>query len=248
MDFGNGLRELREKRRLGVNQLALKSGVSASQISRFENGKFSKPKPDTLRKLAIALDVKEAVLFGLAGYLMPPENIKATPTSDGATLTADNPNMTPESVEKYINQLQSERPVVEANIALPVYGQIHAGSPAFADQNIIGSTPITNDLVQQYGRDNLFALQIKGDSMSRVIPDGYVAIFSKDVEPENNDIVATLIDGEDATIKRFKETSLAVMFEPDSYNPIYKPIIFQKKGKQNFKILGKYIYATSMPM
>ena len=39
MSFGENLKKFREEKQLGVNQLALKSGVSAAQISRFENGK-----------------------------------------------------------------------------------------------------------------------------------------------------------------------------------------------------------------
>lgn len=36
MSFGENLKKFREEKQLGVNQLALKSGVSAAQISRFE--------------------------------------------------------------------------------------------------------------------------------------------------------------------------------------------------------------------
>lgn len=57
MEFGEKLKILREQKRLGVNQLALKSGVSASQISRFENGQRKDPTLETVRKLASALGV-----------------------------------------------------------------------------------------------------------------------------------------------------------------------------------------------
>lgn len=57
MEFGEKLKELRTSRRLGVNQLALKSGVSASQISRFEKGERKDPTLETLKKLSTALGV-----------------------------------------------------------------------------------------------------------------------------------------------------------------------------------------------
>ncbi|MBX9040228.1 helix-turn-helix domain-containing protein [Enterococcus durans] len=57
MEFGEKLKELRTSRGLGVNQLALKSGVSASQISRFENGERKDPTLETLKKLSVALGV-----------------------------------------------------------------------------------------------------------------------------------------------------------------------------------------------
>ena len=57
MEFGEKLKELRTSRGLGVNQLALKSGVSASQISRFEKGERKDPTLETLKKLSVALGV-----------------------------------------------------------------------------------------------------------------------------------------------------------------------------------------------
>lgn len=57
MEFGQKLRKLRKSKGYGVNQLALKSGVSASQISRFENGTRKDPTLDTVKKLSKALGV-----------------------------------------------------------------------------------------------------------------------------------------------------------------------------------------------
>ena len=57
MEFGEKLKELRTSRGLGVNQLALKSGVSASQISRFEKGERKDPTLEALKKLSVALGV-----------------------------------------------------------------------------------------------------------------------------------------------------------------------------------------------
>ncbi|MEY2374561.1 LexA family protein [Lentilactobacillus buchneri] len=133
-----------------------------------------------------------------------------------------------------------------AKQSIPVYGMIHAGEPTFADQYIIGETPITDKIIDKYGRDNLFALQVDGDSMSKVIAPGFIAVFAKDCEVENGDICAVLVDGENATLKRFKETSKAVILEPESFNPIYKPLIFPKNIDQDFRILGKYVFATSL--
>lgn len=63
------LRQMRELRGLGVNQLALKSGVSNAEISRIENGKRKRPHPDTLTKLATALNVPVEEFYRRLGYL-----------------------------------------------------------------------------------------------------------------------------------------------------------------------------------
>ncbi|MDT2703665.1 helix-turn-helix domain-containing protein [Enterococcus dongliensis] len=57
MEFGEKLKELREAKGYGVNQLAMKSGVSSSQISRFENGSRKDPTLETVKKLSKALNV-----------------------------------------------------------------------------------------------------------------------------------------------------------------------------------------------
>lgn len=52
----NGLKQLRDKKLLTQEQVALKSGVSVATISRIENGKVV-PKYKTLRALAGVMDV-----------------------------------------------------------------------------------------------------------------------------------------------------------------------------------------------
>ncbi|TWM32548.1 HTH-type transcriptional repressor RghR [Bacillus paralicheniformis] len=68
-NFGYHLRQLRERKKLTVNQLAMYSGVSSAGISRIENGKRGVPKPATIRKLADALKVPYEELMASAGYI-----------------------------------------------------------------------------------------------------------------------------------------------------------------------------------
>lgn len=59
----------REKQGLSVRNLALKSGMSPSYISRLENDKIvTKIKVDTLNKLASSLKVNRNDLYKAAGY------------------------------------------------------------------------------------------------------------------------------------------------------------------------------------
>lgn len=57
MEFGEKLKYLRESKKLGVNQLAVKSGVNASNISRLEKGERKDPTFETVKKLTKALGV-----------------------------------------------------------------------------------------------------------------------------------------------------------------------------------------------
>lgn len=68
MDFGEELEKILVSRGWGVNQLAMKSGVSAPSISRYISG-TRHPKPNTIKKLADALRYPYKDLMKLAGYL-----------------------------------------------------------------------------------------------------------------------------------------------------------------------------------
>lgn len=252
--LGNYLQQLRGN--LSFREVASRTHgkLSHNTISQAEKGINSrgqeyKPTPETLKALAEVYNADYSVLMNLAGYLLPPEIKSSSATTHSVTLDFTDPNHDDEELDNIVdNEPKRSNNLVLANERIPVYGKIHAGEPTYASQRIIGYTPATTEIIEKYGKDSLFALQIEGDSMSRTMPDGFTAVFSKDAPVENGDIVAVMIDHDDAAIKRFKETSMAVIFEPNSYNPIYKPIVFQKSGEQDFKILGKYIYSTSMPI
>lgn len=69
--LGPHLRQLREKRKLSLRQLANAIGISHQYIGRLETGDYRQPSPEVLQKLAKALEVPYDNLFTLAGYLLP---------------------------------------------------------------------------------------------------------------------------------------------------------------------------------
>ena len=92
------------------------------------------------------------------------------------------------------------RPVVE----IPLYGVIPAGLPAATEQQ--PDSYVTIDPTTFSGRNlasgKLFALRVRGDSMTGAsILDGDI-VFLTPREPRPKEIVAALIDGE-STLKRF---------------------------------------------
>ena len=84
---------------------------------------------------------------------------------------------------------------------IPVIGRITAGLPMYAQQEWEGSVVLDAAV---YRGPNLFALRVKGDSMTGAgILDGDLAICEPRQYAQNREIVAALINGEDATVKRF---------------------------------------------
>ena len=116
-------------------------------------------------------------------------------------------------------------------VRIPVLGQVAAGSPVLAEENIEDYFPVPASLVKG---DKVFMLRIRGDSMQDVgiYPDDYVIVRQQSTALDNDIVVALLED--EATVKRFKKKQDHVVLIPE--NEMYKPIIVR-----DVKILGKVI-------
>ena len=106
---------------------------------------------------------------------------------------------------------------------IPVYGEIPAGVPNFEDCQIIDYISTTNAHPEEY-----FALRVKGTSMIGAgIPDGSYVTVKKQSCAENGDIVACRVNGEEATLKRFRRDGDTVILMPE--NPEFSPILVSAK-------------------
>lgn len=69
MELAKLLKDAREDRGLKINQLALKTNVNKSLISRIEKGALLKINPFLLKKLSIGLKINYLEIFKLVGYI-----------------------------------------------------------------------------------------------------------------------------------------------------------------------------------
>ena len=107
---------------------------------------------------------------------------------------------------------------VKARKMVPVIGEIRAGSPIITDETLLGHEFADVDNASDY-----FYLKIRGDSMKDCgIIDGSLVLFRKQSYAESGDIVACLVDGNSATIKRFHQQGRAVYLNPENKN--YSPL------------------------
>ncbi|MDZ7833392.1 MAG: transcriptional repressor LexA [Desulfobacterales bacterium] len=106
---------------------------------------------------------------------------------------------------------------------VPVIGRITAGLPMYAQQEWEDSIVIDADI---YKGENLFALRVKGDSMvnAGILP-GDLAICSPRQYASDGEIVVALINGEDATVKRFHARPDHIILKPE--NPAYESVRYR---------------------
>ncbi len=97
-------------------------------------------------------------------------------------------------------------------IAVPVMGRIAAGTPIEAIQTRSHTINMPADLMTA---GDHFALEVRGDSMIDAgILDGDMVLIRKTETADTGDIVVALIDGEEATLKRFRRRGASIALEP----------------------------------
>jgi len=120
------------------------------------------------------------------------------------------------------------------NMEFPLLGRIAAGQPVEAIPN--AETFSFGDF--SGGRGNLFVLRVKGDSMvdDHICNGDYILVEGAQTA-DNGEIVVALIEGTDATLKRFfRETNGKVRLQPA--NAQMDPIIIPAR---DVKIQGKVV-------
>jgi repressor LexA len=105
----------------------------------------------------------------------------------------------------------------------PIIGRITAGLPMYAQEEWDGSIVIDADV---FRGQNIFALHVKGDSMKNAgILDGDLAICEPRQYAQNGEIIVALINGEEATVKRFFLHKGHIELRPENieYSPVRYP-------------------------
>ena len=116
--------------------------------------------------------------------------------------------------------------------AVPVVGLVAAGAPILAEQDIEGYITIGEDLL---GDEDTFAVKVRGQSMIGAgLDDGDTLVVRRQAHAEDGDIVVALVDGEEATVKRFFRDDGRVRLQPE--NPTMEALY-----PDEVAILGKAI-------
>jgi repressor LexA len=136
----------------------------------------------------------------------------------------------PRALELLDRATDAVKSVVRPN-GLPLVGQVAAGVPVLAEENIEDYVPVP-EMVG--GDDGEFVLRIKGDSMrdAGILEGDLVVVRPQDVASDG-DVVVALV-GEEATVKRFFKEADHVRLQPE--NPAMEPI-----RSKEVRVLGKVV-------
>lgn len=119
---------------------------------------------------------------------------------------------------------------------IPILGYISAGMPLYAEEQIEGYT-----YTERNGGEEYFALRVKGDSMNALsINDGSLLIVRRQEEVENGEIAVVKVNGENATVKRFRQDGNIVQLIPQSFNPEHQIQFYNLKNTE-VVVIGKVV-------
>lgn len=240
MSFGEILKKLRQEQNLTQEELATKINSSRSNIANYENNN-NMPSVEILERLSKIFNVSVDYLLAKTD-LRDSEHIKLSDEDirfmDGIKKLDENEK---KIIKNTMNYLMGVNTVYPRNntFMCPVYGQISAGQPNWAEECLEGYLPIDPNLMGIINPEECFFLRINGESMNQLIRNGAYALIRKQDAVENGEIAAVLVNGFDATLKKFTQQGDLIILEPCSDDSNFKTQAYT--AETQIRILGKYI-------
>ena len=136
----------------------------------------------------------------------------------------------PRAIEMLDKAVEGVKNVVRPN-GLPLVGQVAAGQPVLAEENIEEYVEVPG---LAGGQDGEYLLRVRGDSMKDAgILEGDHVVVRPQSTAKDGQIVVALV-GEEATIKRFFKEDDHVRLQPE--NPAMEPI-----RSREVRVLGRVV-------
>ena len=144
---------------------------------------------------------------------------------------------TVEAIERALG-INEKSPAARQGKWINVYGNIAAGIPIEAIEDIIDQEEITAEMAET---GEYIALKVKGSSMEPRIMNGDVVIIKLQKTIENGEIAAVLVNGNDVTLKQIKKEDNGLWLIP--FNSAFQHLFYSKKecAELPVRILGKMV-------
>ena len=128
---------------------------------------------------------------------------------------------------------------------MPVVGRIAAGTPREA----IYQTGETHDAPESLWEEHPggFWLEVSGNSMNRLFPEGTLVLVDPDEEVRNGDVGVVFVNGDDATLKRVYFDGESVRLHPESHDPEYQDRVIDREDPDapEVRVLGRAVAYAS---
>lgn len=121
----------------------------------------------------------------------------------------------------------------------PLLGRVHAGEATEPDI-LHDAIPVPREVIGNHPHG--YFLQVEGDCMDKVYPEGCYILIDPEQRPSNGSIAVVSIDGADYVMRRLYRGANTLVLSPNSNNPEHKDIVFSSDSESTVEFHGTVVW------
>lgn len=121
----------------------------------------------------------------------------------------------------------------------PLLGRVHAGDACEPDV-IDDRIPIPYEVRSAHPHG--YFLEVEGNCMSRVYPEGCHIYIDPCRQPVNGSVAVVSIDGADYVMRRLYNTGRTIVLSPDSWDDSYDDIVITGEDERTVEYVGTVVW------
>ena len=124
----------------------------------------------------------------------------------------------------------------------PLLGRVRAGEAQEPDV-LHDAIPVPYEIIKRHPRG--YFLQVEGDCMDNVYPEGCYILIDPEQRPSNGSIAVVSIDGADYVMRRLYRGANTLILSPDSHNDEYEDMVFAATTEHTVEFHGTVVWFQS---
>lgn len=124
----------------------------------------------------------------------------------------------------------------------PLLGRVHAGKAQEPDV-LQDAVPVPYEIIKRHPQG--YFLQVEGDCMDNVYPEGCYILIDPEQRPSNGSIAVVSIDGADYVMRRLYRGANTLILSPDSHNAEYEDMVFGAATEHTVEFHGTVVWFQS---
>ena len=124
----------------------------------------------------------------------------------------------------------------------PLLGRVHAGKAQEPDV-LQDAVPVPYEIIKRHPQG--YFLQVEGDCMDNVYPEGCYILIDPEQCPSNGSIAVVSIDGADYVMRRLYRGANTLILSPDSHNAEHEDMVFAATTEHTVEFHGTVVWFQS---
>jgi len=124
----------------------------------------------------------------------------------------------------------------------PLLGRVHAGKAQKPDV-LQDAVPVPYEIIKRHPQG--YFLQVEGDCMDKVYPEGCYILIDPEQRPSNGSIAVVSIDGADYVMRRLYRGANTLILSPDSHNAEHEDMVFAATTEHTVEFHGTVVWFQS---